>query len=218
MENSQENLFMGGGLEIVPELEMSFPALGAPLSFRAPATIDHRDYCTPTENQGQTSMCAAYTAAGFAEATLWKRNHYPVQIDPSPVFKWAQENDGLDGSYGTTLNAAAQALVALNILPNGKGRAIGKDPNELKFAIHKGDVCFGGFMVTDEWSKTGKDGVIPTLPQWKSGGGHAVLMCGYNRDGVWFQNSWGVNWGLYGFGFMTWKMFSEKWLYGFTLD
>ena len=40
------------------------------------------------------------------------------------------------------------------------------------------------------------------------------MICGFNRDGVIFQNSWGCEWGADGFGLILWQAFYEQFLYG----
>ena len=41
--------------------------------FAYPKTLDMRDLVLQTENQGMTSMCAAYTATSWLESLMWRK-------------------------------------------------------------------------------------------------------------------------------------------------
>ena len=42
-------------------------------------------------------------------------------------------------------------------------------------------------------------------PGCDSGGGHCLVICGYDSDGVVVQNSWGTGWGDGGYGRIAWE-------------
>lgn len=192
--------------------------------FEAPATVDLRDYCTKTENQGSLPYCAAYTAAGWAENILWRKNDYITQINPSEIYRLAKEIDGDPNGDGTTLDSVLQVLLnkkyfdpsicKIQCFWNYAGWE-----NTIKYAIHK----FGAFLlacnITEEWylcnpNKTS----ITAKKNYRSLGGHAILCCGYNRDGVIIHNSWGEDWGSYGFALITWSALKQQFLYGAVLS
>jgi hypothetical protein len=89
--------------------------LKASSKFIAPATVDLRDYCTTTEDQGQTSKCAAYTAAQYAENINWRLRGYPEQNNPDAIYEYAKKVDGLNVKDGTSLDAVAKALLYFKI-------------------------------------------------------------------------------------------------------
>lgn len=56
--------------------------------------------------------------------------------------------------------------------------------------------------------KVGNEG----LRFWEGGdnlGYHAVALTGWNKDGILIKNSWGAEWGNYGFSLLPWKDFSR---------
>ena len=211
---------------IVPKNLGSLPALSASTTrFRAPSTIDNRDYCLKTLNQGQKPWCAAYTAKMFCEAIKWMERDYPDQnvISAESIYTYAKSIDGDPRGEGTTLTAVLQALLARGIFDSNKCniqvvRKDGMSRENVKYAIHKFGLLPAAFNCTTEWYLlnprktciTGK-GSYPVC------GGHAVLIDYYDRNGVGFCNSWGEGFGADGHGMMTWKMFDEQFLYAACL-
>ena len=191
-------------------------------SFKAPDTVDLRDYCTRTEDQGSTPMCAAYTAAGFAENILWRKYDVPQQIDPVPLYKFAKQIDGDPNGDGTTLVAVCDALLNKGYFNKNicKTQIIqfGAEA-KIRYAIHKFGCCLGAFSITREWYDCNRENAVITgRTKNDSEGGHAVLICGYTRDWVIIQNSWGEDWGSYGFGFVTWEAFRKQFLYAAVIS
>jgi len=74
-------------------------------------------------------------------------------------------------------------------------------------AISSGYAVVGGFTVFSSLStqEVDRTGVIP-MPTKKDDvdGGHAVFFCGYSKSRrlLEFQNSWGLNWGDHGYGYL----------------
>lgn len=74
-----------------------------------------------------------------------------------------------------------------------------------------------GFCITTGWySCSMADPVIKKTSV--SLGGHAVLIVGYDRRGVYIQNSWGKEWAAKGFGVLPWDLFREEFMYGCYLQ
>ena len=74
------------------------------------------------------------------------------------------------------------------------------------------------FNITDEWFKLNMSNpVLSVCNKGNNKGGHAVLGCGYNKDGLFIQNSWGKNWGAYGFALIPWNKVQEQFIYGCTI-
>jgi C1A family cysteine protease len=207
--------FKAGGLRLdVPYAHHI--CLSAPSKFMAPRSLDFRDMCIATSDQGATSQCAGYATAGMLEVQNWKRDHYPEQVSGTDIYNTAKKLDSLQGE-GTTLFAAAKAAQVLG-LTKGEYYEVRNTRNDLKFVIHQNCVCSCGFKITDEWNYAASNG---TIPDWKDKattiGGHAVLCCGYNQHGVYIQNSWGSKWGLYGFGFLSWPQFDRQFISGVVI-
>ena len=93
------------------------------------------------------------------------------------------------------------------------------NPEEMvKYAIHKFGCCLLGLNITEEWyhCSPSKDTISDTASKFI--GGHAVLCCGYNREGVIIQNSWGESFGEYGYVTIKWKAFLQQFQYGAVLS
>lgn len=213
------------GCVSVPKNIGSLPKLSfGATKFQAPKTVDLRDYCTQTENQGDKPYCAAYTAAGFAENILWRKNDYVTQIDPVPIYKRAKQIDGDPYGEGTSLTAVLQVLLEkgyfnskecrIQIIDQGSGFE-----NSLKYAIHKFGCCLLACNITEEWYLCGKNKTSVTGKSYNTSlGGHAILCCGYNEEGVIIHNSWGEEWGQYGFALITWSALRAQFLYAAVLS
>ena len=200
----------------------SLAALAAHPKFTAPKTVDLRDYCTQTENQGSLPYCAAYTAAGFAENVMWRRDDYITQIDPVSIYKRAKEIDG-DPGEGTSLIAVLQVLLEKKYFdPSLCKIQVIYDTDDfvsaIKYGIHKFGCLLLACDITEEWYLCGpKKTAITGKSNNRSVGGHAILCCGYNRDGVIIHNSWGEAWGAYGYALITWDALRRQFLYASVL-
>src|SRR5690606_18090146 len=83
-----------------------------------------------------------------------------------------------------------------------------KDIVDIHTALAEVGVLFATCRVHDGWfADLGKEGYIPYEGQ-EVRGAHAFALIGYNQDGLWFQNSWGEEWGKQGFGLITY----DDWL------
>lgn len=192
----------------------------ATVKYQAPDQIDFRPFCTPVEDQGDKPWCAAYACANWAESVLWQKTGEIRQIDPTWIYKGAKAIDGDPYGDGTTLNAVLDVIRGKmkKEFPSDVCRVkfVDKDPDEVKYAVHRYGRILGGFDITDEWYAQNPKTAIRGDSR-RSIGGHAVLICGYNKDGVFIQNSWGSDWGMGGFGLVTWKAFDDQYMYGTVL-
>lgn len=188
--------------------------------FIAPSKVDTMDFCTKTEDQGSKPWCAAYAAAGFTENILWRRNDYPSEVNPEPIYRHAKSIDGDPNGDGTTLTAVLDYLLKQNYFNKDicKIRIV-RSLDSLKYAIHKYGVCLGGFSISKEWySLNANKTAVSGKTDRELIGGHATLICGYDRNGLYIHNSWGVNWGNYGFALITWEEARRQFMYGAVLS
>ena len=200
--------FDAGGL-ILDEVPLSAPKLIKSQNFMAPRKLDFRDMCLRSDDQGNTSMCAAFSTAGFVEILNWRTKNYPEQVDAPAIYNEAKRIDG-NSREGTTLNSATQAAINLGFI-SGKGTYINNTIDDVKFAIHRHVSVIAGFKITEDWNYVEKNtGFIRMTEGSNVRGGHAVLICGFSEDGFYIQNSWGGGWGVYGFGILRFKQFSEQ--------
>jgi intein/homing endonuclease len=171
----------------------------------------------------KTHNCAGYSMAGYIEYHNWKTIHYPAQVDGDAIYAEAKKIDG-NNSPGTYLRSAIQAAINLKLIngtpkyvdypsinQSGMDRAL-KRIISIKFALHQYGVVLAGFRITDEWDWVDKKtGMIRDMGEKAKGkGGHAVLLCGYDMEGVYIQNSWGIFWGHYGFAVLSWKQYVQQ--------
>lgn len=186
-----------------------------------PIKIDNRQLISPIDNQQNYPACAGYSACTVIESLLWKRTGKLVQLDSKQVYAKAKTIDGSRNMEGTFLESALFAAIQLcefDWLKKSKIETFGNTKNQqsmdkLKFLIHKHDFVVGGFDIDEKWYYcTNNDYIIKS--GGRSLGGHAVVIAGYDQDGVYICNSWGKNWGSKGFGILPWDLFLKEFRYG----
>ena len=221
MANKYADMFVSGGLK-VPEKILKREMFCATKNFSAPEELILKGYCTPVENQGNLPYCAAYSASSFAENILWRKNHYHRDIDPVPLYKYAKTIDGDPNGAGTYLECTMEALLEKGYFDKdicqikqiggelmfGNGSAI----KDVKFAIHRYGVCMAGFNITTEWYSP-RNNIIKADRSYGSEGGHAVIICGYDKDGFIIMNSWGESYADKGFVKVSYNAFSKQFIY-----
>ena len=209
--------FRAGGLKLTaPDVMCKVMSpMRLPGKFVAPYKLDFRDMCTQTSNQGPTPHCAGYATAGHIEVYKWQTQHYPEQVDGDAIYAEAKKIDG-DSTEGTTLNAAARAALNLKLI-KGSPQYIVNGVEQVKFAIHQFATFVGGFLITDEFNYASNKGEIPVIADAKPLGGHSMLVCGYDEEFVYIQNSWGIDWGLFGFCRLSWPRFINRFMSGLVI-
>lgn len=86
--------------------------------------------------------------------------------------------------------------------------------NQVKQAIADNGSVVGGFYVYESFTQASHTGVIP-MPDLRSEdflGGHAICYTGWDDDRqcLEFANSYGVNWGDYGYGWMPYDYVNDS--------
>lgn len=218
--NKFEKMFVKGALRFPDKTKGA--ALSVPSTYAGPEELILSGYCTPVENQGNLPYCAAYAASSFAENVLWRRRGYHKDVDPVPLYQFAKTIDGDPDGDGTLLECPLKGLVVKKILPDKcrpkilRGQLWGMSGKDVvKYAIHKYGVCVAGFDITGEWF-TPKNGVV-TGADRKSEGGHAVVICGFDKDGFLILNSWGRSYAHDGFVYVANRAFDDQFMYGACL-
>lgn len=186
-----------------------------------PLKLDFRQQCSVADDQGSTSECAAYSVCNWIEALIWKRTGKLVDLNPDQVYAGAKQIDGDVDGDGTYLECAIKSAFKLGGFPNVGDLKIGFIYNEgqtstierLKYLFHRYEFVHMGFNITEGWlSCSERDPYV--RHSGYSLGGHAVLGCGYDHEGVYIQNSWGRSWGAKSFGVVKWDAFMEEFMYG----
>lgn len=186
----------------------------------SPLKIDNRQLMAPTDNQGTTPHCAAYSAATLAETIYWKRTGKLKQFDSHQIYALAKQLDGDTKSDGTYLECALKAAIRLCAFENSDDIKVGMFYNFgshiidlTKRLIHKHDFLQVGFMIDEGWYD-----VTTTQYYLKSRGqslgGHAVNLAGYDQEGVYVLNQWGTSWGANGYAIMPWSLYLKELMYG----
>lgn len=194
-------------------------SLAASAGFMAPSRVDMRDFCTPTEDQGATPWCAAYAAVQWAENILWRVEDAPREIAAKWVYEWAKQHDGHPNEDGTSLTDVLEALRG-SVFDRDKCKVKVVRANRLsvRYALHKFGCVLGSFNLDSSWWTATKQSPIIDGEGEQNLGYHAVLLCGYDKQGVWLQNSWGKDWGEYGFAKIVWPAFDKQFSYGAVLS
>jgi len=223
--NKYEKMFVRGALKLPAKVPAKV-RFRAASSFKGPKELLLDGYMTPVENQGSMPWCAAYSASTFAEAVLWRKNGYHKDIDPGKLYRYAKTIDGDPNGDGTYLECALEALKAKSWFPRkcqvrtfgngffGFGSSTGFE--DVKLAVHRFGCCLAGFNITSEWFAP-KNAVVRGGSDYGCEGGHAVLICGYDRDGVLVMNSWGSDYGKDGKIYVSRKAFDRQFMYGAVL-
>jgi|SRR5574344_704811 hypothetical protein len=189
-----------------------------------PLKIDNRQLCAPTDNQLDTPHCSAFSIANIVEAWYWKLSGKIVNLNADQIYAHAKMLDGDPDSEGTYLEYAIKAAISLCGLDskNYKTGVLYNDKSQLtaesiKFLIHKFDFVHAGFSINSGWYNASmNDPVIHASSQQV--GGHAVLLCGYDQQGVYIQNSWGNSWGAKGFAILPWSDVLKELMYCAYID
>lgn len=186
-----------------------------------PLKLDLRQFCSPSDDQGDTSHCAAYSAAQIIEAKYWKETGKLIQLDASHIYAKAKEIDGVIDSNGTypevTLKVALDLAKKL-ITDKYEVKKFYNDRspntiNALKRLIHKNGFLAGGFKITEDWYALRKGDSFLETAKKKVEGGHCVTIVGYMKDSLIVQNSWGKEWGAMGFGRIAWDVVLKQLMY-----
>lgn len=189
-----------------------------------PLKLDLRQYCSPTDNQGKTSHCAAFTVANILESLYWKNSGKLLQFDAAQIYAKSKEVDGfvdLDGTYPEIAMSVGLELSKSLLTQKYKVKKIYNDENivsNLKRIIHKNGLIAGGFKITEDWMYLKKGNSFLDSYSKKELGGHCVTIVGYFNDSLIVQNSWGREWGASGFARISWKVVEKEFIYGTYLE
>ena len=196
----------------------------APTGLIYPGVVDNRDMGSKTKDQGALPQCAAYASAAMVEQFLRQRDGIVYDLDTAKIYNRAKELDG-DKEDGTTLDHAMLALMEIykdyGYLPETARiyliQNLSGYTDELKRFISKYGCCMLGLAITDGWyyADIFSKAWIPSGSVVE--GGHAVLAVGYNHNGVIIKNSWGKDWGDFGFAVLSWEDLGKQFIYGLTI-
>ena len=178
-----------------------------------PVTLDLRDLVLQTEDQGTTPQCAAYTGTSWLESIEWRRTGKPVNYNPQELYSMAKTLDGYPDVDGTTLPAILQGMIRLGWTNKTDDdiRMFYTIP-ELKRAVHRYGTVIIACEIHQQWGLQVGSNMTKVIGD--AMGGHAITCCGYDKKGVFIQNSWGYLWGNLGYCKIAWDVFEQEFAEG----
>jgi C1A family cysteine protease len=191
-------------------------------------TIDLRPDLLPVRYQGRRRSCLAFASSTAHEHQAKTGEHLSVEY---LYYHAVARTAGADPSAGTTMVAAAAALAdegqpvetawpysLVQVTPwtpptiTTTLYKTTMTPGKLAFAdviaaLDQGRPIVLGLIITDAFYRPDGSGQIPDLSPDTERGGHAVLAVGHglSADGtptLLIRNSWGVGWGVGGYGWL----------------
>lgn len=168
-----------------------------------PLRIDNRQYCSPTDYQGDKPSCCGYSSAQILESLNWMESGKIIQFDADQIYAKAKETDNNLSSAGTYPDLAMTK--GLELLPNGNNKykvmsSKSTNINDLKRILHKNMFACVNMKVTNDIYDLNTRNFIYN-GDGKVAGGHSMVCCGYDDESkmIIMQNHWGKIWALKGF-------------------
>src|SRR5574340_38464 len=186
---------------------------------KLPQKIDWSGEMLPVRLQGDEPTCVAFAAAAIKES-----EEHEGQLSPRFLYDRIAQPGG--GAYSRDVmkvllctgvcpewcqpyfpnlnrNPCPQAVDLAR--PNRiRGYARLTTIDEMRRCLYETGSFMISFMISDSWTNP-KNGIVTA--EGLTLGGHAVACCGYDDDKqlLVFKNSWGTEWGLNGFGFISYS-------------
>ncbi len=179
---------------------------------KLPKSINWFDYTIPVLDQGNEPACVGYASVGLKKEQEKIEINKILNFSGQDFYDECKKVDGIPDEKGTFIRVAMKLMQNQGI-PNSEGEIykIGAYTKvnslaELKHAIVANGFAVIGVEVFDNFFKP-ENGVIDFEVGLEPKGGHAILVGAYDDDTerVPFKNTWGVDWGLSGFAYLTYK-------------
>ncbi|MEA1928051.1 MAG: C1 family peptidase, partial [Candidatus Auribacterota bacterium] len=199
----------------------------------APTTVDYTNLMSPVRNQGEEGTCVAFASVvGIKEFQEKEEHRRLIELSPRYIYHLCKEVDGIPDQEGTYTRIAMKALAEQGVCTEGcwpyqpyqsdkacpeadeqarpfriKTYARLTEIDEMERSLSINGPFMAGIEVFSAWFED-QQGKIPLpSPGESSLGGHAVCVVGYSREGSYFKfkNSWGVDWGDRGYGYLPYE-------------
>jgi hypothetical protein len=193
---------------------------------KIPGSANYAVACGPVSDQLYTGSCAGQAGQSFC-FWIWQTTFASrwIWLGAKEMDSWmpsvAFELDGTDlrtvMKFLRKYGAAEEHLwpfefllpapdLSEQIKENALGHRIGEywrlgTVPEMKRHLAKCGPFIAGVPVFESWDLVDGTGIVPE-PDGAELGGHAILVVGYDADGFMFKNSWGVEWGRQGYGYL----------------
>lgn len=218
--------------------EKSLPAKAAPFSI-LPPTVDLTSQFPAPGNQGRQGSCVSwavgYAYKTFQEGIEhgWDINNPSHQF--SPAFMHNQLTSGENG--GTIVSDAMDLLVyrgatTLSDMPYNENDYLTQPTapqnysalkyraeswnsltgtENIKQRLADGDAVIAEIDVYKDFDDLGPGNEVFDTCEGQSRGGHAICLIGYDdtKQAYKFINSWGTNWGLGGYGYISYALVNQ---------
>lgn len=176
-------------------------------NFNIPLEYSYIKYLPPVENQGSTNMCVTYALAAHLDWNCNVDNGYSNNRDNHINKNQIYSQRSIPGDNGMTFKEALKFLHKTGVKSDQgvlkiEKYAMVRSELALKQALLLNGPCVAGVFVRDP----------NAYDFWKGNsnlGGHAIAIVGYNKEGFIIRNSWGVKYGIQGYGVIKYADFKQ---------
>ncbi len=193
-----------------------------------------------------TAWATAYALKTYLEKVDfgWDQNQKEHQFSPAYVYN--QINDGVDEGaaisdamdlivkqgvctlatmsydykdYKTQPNSAQKAEAA-KFKSASWGTVSAGNIEEFKTQLASGNAIVAGIPVYDDFDNLSKSNSIYDNTSGEKSGAHAICFVGYddNKQAFKLINSWGKNWGIDGYGYMSYQLVTDLKIRGYVMQ
>lgn len=181
--------------------------LSSPKPMKLPETFSYQNQLSPITNQGNTNMCVCHSVAAWLNWNMDVRKKTPKKdynINLNQIYSARSDK----GDNGMTIKEALNFIKTKGVTTN-----IGLIKSN-RFAIIGSELVAKQCIVTN-------GPILVALPAyndskydefWKGselGGGHCVVLVGYDKDGFILRNSWGTSYGRQGYSHLPYSDFHK---------
>jgi len=180
---------------------------------KLPKSVNWFDMAIPVLNQEQEPACVGYTGIGLKREQEKIETKKILNFSGQDLYERCKKIDGAPNEEGTYLRVVMKLLQKEGIKDSeGNNYKIGaytkvKNLDELRYAIVANGFALIGIEVFENFFNP-INGIIDYDEKAKSTGeGHATLVGAFddNIERVVFKNTFGPEWGLGGFAYLSYK-------------
>lgn len=169
---------------------------GACTGFALAAAINHLLHTNPANSNGKPRRVSPYMLYRMAK----RHDEWPGEKYDGSSLRGALRGFYNCGACAESLWKPGQSDVTLASARDARKTMLGgyyrlrPNVSDYHAAINETGVIYVSANVHDGWDAPRKGRILPA----SGDGGHAFVIVGYDDEGFWIQNSWGMDWGLEG--------------------
>jgi hypothetical protein len=179
---------------------------------KLPKSINWFDQAIPVLNQGNEPACVGYSSVGLKKEQEKIETTKVLNFSGQDLYDRCKKIDGIPNEKGTYIRVAMKLMQNEGVKDSeGNIYKIGaytkvNNIEELKYAIVANGFAVIGVEIFENFFNP-ENGVIDYKEGLESNGGHGILVGAYDDvvEKVVFKNSWGPEWGLGGFAYLSYK-------------